>query len=220
MTLPARSWPQEAEREFLAGLRAQFVDQGFTFVVDPPVHELPAFLGSYRPDAIAQKPGANIAIEVMRRPNAGAERPLTEIRRLFEGQPDWKLVVTDMGRDPLKTLTIPAFSIPEIRRRVEETRALTAQGQPRAAFVMAWSLLEAALHRIDSEKQARPCTPGTVVQTLAMLGHIDPAIERRVRPLIGLRNRIVHGDLHAEPSADDVHLVLSAVEQALTSEAG
>lgn len=220
MTSPARSWPQEAEREFLAGLRAQFVDQGFTFVVDPPAHELPAFLGSYRPDAIAQKAGANIAIEVMRRPNAGAERPLTEIRRLFEGQSDWKLVVTDMGRDPLKTLTIPASSIPDIRRRVEETRALMIQGQPRAAFVMAWSLLEAALHRIDSEKGARPRTPGTVVETLAMLGRIDPTLERRVRPLIELRNRVVHGDLQVEPSADDVRSVLSAVEQSLASEAG
>lgn len=220
MTSPARSWPEEAEREFLAGLRTQFVDQGFTFVVDPPADELPAFLGSYRPDAIAQKPGANIAIEVMRRPNPGAERPLTEIRRLFQGQSDWQLVVTDMGSDPLKTLTIPASSISEIRLRAEEIRALVTHGQQRAAFVMAWSLLEAALHRIESKTGARPRTPGTVVQTLAMLGRIDPPLERKVRPLIELRSRIVHGDLHAEPSADDVHSVLAAVEQALASEAG
>lgn len=220
MTSPARSWPEEAEREFLAGLRARFVDQGFTFVVDPPADELPAFLGSYRPDAIAQKPGSNIAIEVKRRPSVAAERPLTEIRRLFEGQSDWQLVVTDMGSDPLRTLTIPASSIPDIRRRVEETRALMTQGQPRAAFVMAWSLLEATLHRIDSEKGARPRTPGTVVQTLAMLGRIDPTLERSVRPLIELRNRVVHGDLHAEPSANDVHSVLSAVEQALANDEG
>ncbi|MGD9885271.1 MAG: HepT-like ribonuclease domain-containing protein [Reyranella sp.] len=120
----------------------------------------------------------------------------------------------------MKTPTIPASSIPDIRRRVEETRALMIQGQPRAAFVMAWSLLEAALHRIDSEKGARPRTPGTVVETLAMLGRIDPTLERRVRPLIELRNRVVHGDLQVEPSADDVRSVLSAVEQSLASEAG
>ncbi|PZW40019.1 hypothetical protein C8P66_12664 [Humitalea rosea] len=219
MTAPARSWPEEAEREFLAGLRAQYVDQGFTFVVDPRPDDLPAFLGSYRPDAIAKKPGANIAIEVKQRPSPATEWSLTRIRRLFEGHPDWQLVVTYIGSDPLKTLTIPVSSTADIRRRAEEVRTLEIHGQQQAAFVMAWSLLEAALHRIESEKGARPRTPGTVVQTLAMLGYIDPALEQRVRPLIDLRNRIVHGDLHAEPSPYDVHLVLSAVEQALANDA-
>jgi uncharacterized protein YutE (UPF0331/DUF86 family) len=62
---------------------------------------------------------------------------------------------------------------------------------------------------------SRPRTPGTVVQTLAMDGYIAPDTERRMRELIALRNQIVHGDVVAEPAAEDVNLVLTAVEEIL-----
>ena len=106
-----------------------------------------------------------------------------------------------------------------IRERIEEVDALSASGHNRAAFVTAWSLLEAALQSINAATTAKPRTPGTVVQTLAMNGYIEPEVERNLRALIDLRNRIVHGDLKAEPSAADVELVLSAIGQTLAAEA-
>jgi len=218
-TSPALYPAAETERDFLEGLRKRYAAQGYSFVIEPRPNELPAFLGSYRPDAIASKPGSKLAIQVKSHADPAAEPSLKEIRRLFEGQPDWQFVVTYMGSDPLKTLTIPPSSTANVRRRVGEVRALAAEGQHRAAFVMAWSVLEAALHRIAGEKDSRPRTPGTVVQTLATLGYLEPALETRLRPLIVLRNRIVHGDLAAEPTPDDTHTVLTAVEQTLTDDA-
>lgn len=219
MSSPAHAWPQGAEEQFLEGLRARYEDEGFTFTVAPNSRELPDFLGFYIPDALAQKPGLNIAIEVKRQQTSATRQSLQKIRQLFEGHPDWQFNVVFMGADPLQPLTIPPAPPAMIRARMDEVRALNSEGHRRAAFVMAWSLLEAALHSVGAETTSKPRTPGTVVQTLAMNGYIDPEMERRMRSLIELRNRIVHGDLNVEPASADVELVLAAISETLTANA-
>ncbi len=72
--------------------------------------------------------------------------------------------------------------------------------------------------RAYSEDAAGAHSPGTVVQALAMKGVIEPETECALRSLIALRNRIVHGDLAADPRADDVAPVLAAVDMALSEE--
>jgi uncharacterized protein YutE (UPF0331/DUF86 family) len=215
MTLTAQS-AAEFERQSLEKLRAQYTEQGFTFIARPGRKQIPDFLGSYYPDAIAIKPGSNIVIEVKQRPSPAAERSLQEIRRLFEGHPDWQFVISYGGSDPLTEIAIPPASPAAIRSRMEEVRSLAAQGHKRAALVLGWSLLEAALHRSESEKDKRPREPGTLLETLATLGYISPAVERRLRPLVTLRSRIVHGDVDAEPTADDLESLLTAVDEALS----
>jgi uncharacterized protein YutE (UPF0331/DUF86 family) len=216
---PAQAWSQEAEGQFLNGLRSRYEAQGFSFTIAPDPADLPAFLGSYKPDALARKPGLNIAIEVKRHPSPATQKRLQDIRRLFEGHPDWQFSVVFMGYEPLQSVTIPPAPPAAIRRRMDEVAMLNAGGHHRAAFVMAWSLLEAALHSIVGETTSKPRTPGTVVQTLAMNGYIEPEMERRMRTLIELRNRIVHGDLNAEPTSTEVELVLSAIQETLPADA-
>jgi hypothetical protein len=217
---------QESERQFLERLRTRYEDEGFTFTAPPETRALPDFLGSYVPDALAQKPGHHVAIEVKRRPSPSTERALKDIRRLFEGHPDWQLHVFFMGTDPLQSVTIPAAAPGNIRDGIDQVRSLAGLGHRRPAFVLAWSLLEAALVAVlmvrmsrEGGESRRPRTPGTVVQTLAMNGYVGPDVEQRLRNLIDLRNRIVHGDLTAAPSAEDIELVLSAVEQTLSADA-
>ena len=219
MSAAAEASPQGAEGRFLESLRARYEDQGFTFTVAPDSRELPDFLGSYTPDALARKPGLNIAIEVKRDQTLATQRSLQNIRRLFEGHPDWQFNVAFIGTDPLERIKIPPSTPAMVRSRVDEVRRLSGEGHHRAAFVMAWSLLEAALHSVGGEASRKPRTPGTLVQTLAMNGYIEPETERRMRSLIELRNRIVHGDLNAEPAAADVELVLSAISETLAANA-
>ena len=176
---------------------------------------LPGFMGSYTPDALAQKPGQNIAIEIKSRQSLATEARLQEIRRLFEKRPDWQFSVFVRGSDSSPTTTIPRPSPTAIRERISEVRQLVEQGHRRAAFVMAWSLVEAAFRADDENEHRQPLTPGTVVQALTMNGYIGPDTERRLRVLIALRNQIVHGDVGAEPTSEDVNLLLSAVEETL-----
>jgi uncharacterized protein YutE (UPF0331/DUF86 family) len=110
---------------------------------------------------------------------------------------------------------LPVPSRTEVLNRTKEVELLLAGGNVLAAFVAAWSLLEAALNSALPDADKRPRTPGTVVQTLAMDGLISDELEQSLRPLIELRNRVVHGDLTAEPSSADVNVVLSAVKAVL-----
>jgi REase_AHJR-like/Protein of unknown function DUF86 len=218
----AQAWSQESqesEAQFLEGLRSRYEAEGYTFTIAPDRANLPSFLGAYEPDALAQKPGLNIAIEVKRHPSPAVQKRLQDIRRLFEGHADWRFNVVFIGTEALQWVTIPPAKLATIRKHMDEVAGLKADGHRRAAFVMAWSLLEAALHSIVGETTSKPRTPGTVVQTLAMNGYIEPDMERRMRALIGLRNRIVHGDLNAKPTSTDVDLMLSAIRAALAADA-
>jgi uncharacterized protein YutE (UPF0331/DUF86 family) len=216
MTSPARHQPADGEVQLLAALKNQYLAQGFSFEIEPDPQQVPPFLGTYRPDAIARKAGANVAIEIRQRRTPQADLTLREIRQRFDGHPDWQFLVAYTAEDPLKSLSIAASPASEIRERLRHVRALEANGELRAAFILGWSLLEATLQSIESSAAARPRTPGTVVQTLAMLGYIAPEAEQRMRPLIPLRNRMVHGDLAAEPSAADVECILSIVEEIIS----
>ncbi|GJD61324.1 hypothetical protein MPEAHAMD_1464 [Methylobacterium frigidaeris] len=207
----------EAERHFIETLRALCEQAGFAFQIEPAPDQLPDFLGDYRPDAVARKPMRNFAIDVWSGPDP-SEPPLPSVRRLFDGHPDWHLHVGFMASDPLRAIVIPGADPAQIRAQAAEIRALHAAGHRRPAFVMALSLLEAAL-RVQSEDADGTNPPGAVVQALAMNGLIEPETEHALRPLVALQNRIVHGDLAADPMADDVALVLAAVETTLSEEA-
>ncbi|WP_298955882.1 hypothetical protein [uncultured Methylobacterium sp.] len=217
MTSQITSLP-ETERHLLDRLRERYEAEGYSFVAGPPRAALPDFLHDHVPDALACKPGRNVAIAIKRQSGRSTERDLATIRQRLEGHPGWHLHVAYAGADPSDAVTIPVASQSVIRSRTGDVRALLAQGHRRPAFVTAWSLLEAALGVREERMGYRPSTPGTVVQSLAMNGYIEPATERALYALIDLRNRVVHGDLTAEPSAGDVERVLATVEEVLTVE--
>ncbi|VUF12102.1 hypothetical protein [Methylobacterium dankookense] len=211
---------REVETQFMERLRGRYEDAGFRFTLHPRAEQLPDFLGSYLPDALAEKPGRNIVIEVKDRPGPSSDHSLQDIRGLFDGHPDWHLHVAFIGGDPLQSLVLDTAAPELLRSHIEEVRDLRRAGHRRAAFIMAWSLLETALRLREEEAEGRARAPGTLVQTLAMQGYIEPETERRGRGLIDLRNRIVHGDLMAEPTDADIEQVLAAVEETVSVTGG
>ncbi|MDP3896472.1 MAG: hypothetical protein Q8Q62_07335 [Mesorhizobium sp.] len=204
----------EAETSYLESMRSHYEESGYTFIVHPQSTQLPEFLAGYLPDAIACRPGENIAIELKSRASAN-QQSLQRIGKLFEGRPDWKLTVAYMGNAAIDAHILPVLSRPTVLEQVEDVELLMEQGNLRAAFMLAWSLLEAALNSVRPNLHKQPRTPGTVVQTLAMDGLISEQSDRSLRSLVELRNRVVHGDLTAEPTRADVQTVLEAVRAVL-----
>lgn len=206
---------RKAELDLLGSLRRQYEAKGFSFEIAPSRQGLPDFLGRYVPDAIARKGSENVAIEVRNSRSKSSEFTLQQIRSRFEGHPDWTFAVAYTAEDPLKTLMIKRAAVPTIRRQLDDVRTLAAEGQNRAAFLLAWSLLEATLLNVEDGSEARPRSPASVLQALAMLGRIDAETERGLRSKILLRNAVVHGDLAMEPTDEDVQTLVSVVEEAL-----
>ncbi|MDB5615658.1 MAG: hypothetical protein JWQ22_3311 [Devosia sp.] len=203
--------PYESERQFLETIRDQYESRGFNFTVNPPRHRLPDFLGGYRPDAIAQRHGENVAIEVKDRNSVLGSRKLHDLSNLFSDHPDWTLKVYYSGSSPGSSLRIARMQSDEVLNYVDRVEKLKQAGEYQAALVMAWALLEATLRSVDEDVRARPLTPGTVVQSLVMGGYLDDALGRQLNGLIELRNRTVHGDITTAISANDVDVLLHAV---------
>ncbi|MBT2132703.1 hypothetical protein KK137_00015 [Croceibacterium sp. LX-88] len=213
---PRQTAYADAEREVLERLRSRYEQQGSTFVVAPDASLLPEFLGPYIPDAIVQTGDKTIAIEVKHGQSPVTQARLRDLRRIFDGHPDWQLLVVYAPSGPLQSLTIPSATPSAIRMRLDDVHRLNKAGFVDAALVMGWSLLEACLQLVGETDSAKPRTPGTVVQTLAANGHISPGEEQQLRSLIEVRNRIVHGDVAAQSTGSDVELVLRTVENIIS----
>lgn len=209
----------ETETLFLESMRPFYEGRGYRFTVHPIRADVPAFLASHLPDAVASKGDGGIVIKLVSRPAQVVQPSLVELRDLIKGRPEWRLTVAHMGRDPSSVREMPVVGKDPILRRADEAERLAKGGHVAAAFVLAWSLLEATLNSLHPSADKRPRTPGTVVQTLSMNGDISYEVEKSLRPLIDLRNRVVHGDLDAMPTIDDVHQVLIAIRTALVEPA-
>jgi len=208
-----------AEARVMRNLRLRYESDGFAFTEQPGATALPDFFGGYRPDAIAVRGDERIAIEVKPRLAPTTAPKLAKIKRLFDGREDWRLHVVFTNPDALQALALPLSPPEAIRDRVAEARALVGAGHSRAAFLMGWTLLEAATRAKLREAAGPGRATGTVVETAAMHGLIDPETARGLRDLVALKNRVAHGDLSSEPEAEGVERVLDAVEEALTAEA-
>jgi uncharacterized protein YutE (UPF0331/DUF86 family) len=205
------------ELRYLERLGAEYTARGFSFIAYPSPDELPDFFRGYRPDAIARGPKVNVAFELKQHigPDPESDHPLSEIRRIFEDRPDWRFNVAYIGNDPRRFPTIATPTASAIQRRKGEVTALLVAGQRRAAFLLGWSLLEAALRHAIGAKAGNPQAAGALVQCLATRGLIGPETEARLRRLVELRNRLVHGDLEAEPGQEDVSVLLAAIDEAM-----
>jgi uncharacterized protein YutE (UPF0331/DUF86 family) len=218
MVSPGYAWAPDNEAKVLERLRDAYEQQGFLFIVHPEADSLPAFLDRCRPDAIAMKDGQSVIVEVKSGQNSSSEQKIAEIRRRIAGQNGWKLNVVYASERPEDSIVIPVAHLEMLRQQVAEVTDLRAAGHLRAAFILSWSLLEAALNWLNGDAANHLRTPGQLVQSLAMGGYIGKTAERNLRGLSDLRNRIVHGDLDAEVSGEDVNQILVAIDEILVLE--
>ena len=219
--MAALSWlsNQETEADMLERLRAAYEQQGYVFVVQPTQEKLPSFLGSHQPDAIASKGDLNIVIEVKSRRTRASDILLSDLQNRIAPHKNWKLDVIFVSEKQESLTAIPAPHPELIRQGILEVEELLTTSHARVAFMLAWSLLEAAHNRVSEGEVSHSRSPGQVIQSLAMRGFIGTAAERSLRSLSDLHNRIVHGDLGADVSSDNVEQVLSAINETLALEA-
>ena len=218
MALSNRQRDGEGERELLERLKSSYEQRGFTFVSRPKSSAMPAFLTGYVPDALATKGDEKVMIEVKSRQGADTERRLAELKQRIAGHEHWKLsVVYAPGREEDAVL-IALPKAEALYRKMDETRELCESGHGSVAFVLAWSLLEAALnYRKKPAGVGQLRSPGQLVQSLAIDGYINEGLEKNLRRLAALRNRIVHGDLQASASKAEIETVLEAVSNTLAT---
>jgi uncharacterized protein YutE (UPF0331/DUF86 family) len=211
------------ERLVLQRLRDRYEREGYSFYAYPPGDLLPHFLGNYRPDAIALKDNEKIAIEIKGRTTEQSRMRLSEIARIFQGQKYWHFLVfniEDFDRDP----NIRVYGVDEIEDALREVDHLAESGQVRAAFVLGWAALEAAVRALlagDPADKMRPISSDQISELLAGTGLVEQNAARMLRELSRVRNALVHGDLGVEvdqPSIQSLEDIIRSLVDKLRHE--
>lgn len=180
---------------------SKWTEQGYRLVKNPHGAELPAFLGSYRPDAILLSPPnlglENIIVEVLYKGQSDALQRIEAIRSVLAGSNEWRLEVLYAGVPPPSLVPTSANRLRETLDRLDGT-----DDQDPGAFLMLWPVLEAAARILVPSATRRPQSPGRVVELLAAEGYVVPSDADVLRKSAALRNRLIHGDLDADVTPD------------------
>jgi uncharacterized protein YutE (UPF0331/DUF86 family) len=210
------------ERLVLERLKETYEQKGYEFFSEPTDDLLPPFLRGYRPDAIALKPHEGVVIEVKFGNHPGRDRRLESVAALLAEQTGWHLKIYVEQPRAEETLSIDAPTPDQIEAWIGESERLAMEGHERAAFLLAWSVLE-AIARVRASEQGivplRLVSPAGAVQSLEMSGYIDEQAGQDFRNMVNLRNRIVHGDLAAEVGRSAVEGLIHRLRELTPSKA-
>jgi uncharacterized protein YutE (UPF0331/DUF86 family) len=201
--------PKMIEREALDEMERRLIERGYVMQREPAAAALPAFLGRFRPDAIATGKTPNLLIEVIaqRGPHAVDATKIKQLQQLLKDQPEWRLeVVYARSGAPGPTTA----SIEAIRRRFDDVRRLAVADLP-AALVVGWSLLEALARILEPKHADRALDAATAVELLASLGYVDPSAAASLRAAGRVRNLVAHGDVSIVVDGEDVENLLDSV---------
>jgi len=207
----------DLEQKTLEDLRKNFESRAYRFIEHPSEDEIPRFLDSYRPDALAFGEHDRVIIEIKIPGGLRSNKiDLAEIANRIPPNEDWRYVVVYAGQDPSEALDIPRSNKFQIDHAIKEVRELSAAGHDRAAMLQIWSVLEALARRIyphDIRFTQRPLSPAEIVERLAMEGELDVDEAKRIRSLRSLRNLLAHGDFETKILKDDVAFILALVDR-------
>jgi uncharacterized protein YutE (UPF0331/DUF86 family) len=184
------------EDAILSKVRQELEAEGYEVLVRPNRLAVPAFLGTFVPDALAFGKEKNVVVEVATQSPQNEVR-LSRLRGLVEREPNWdlRLIWVSAGIVPR---SIPEADFQAILSTLEEVEILLQHRQPRAAMLLSWGCFEAIARKMMPSDFSKPQTPGRIVEKLALEGHITPAEATELREFSRRRNRLIHGDLRTE----------------------
>ena len=172
----------------------EYRSQGYEVEQGAPLEFLPGF----RADLLVQRGDETKVVAVKARQSLAADPRIAEVARLLESKPGWSfelLLVSEPERVD-STEGISSFDGEHIAKRLAEAEQSLHSGLPEAAFLLAWSALEAAMRSLV-EAQGVPITRITSAQFLldqtTFYGLISRDENNELRRMLKYRNAIVHG---------------------------
>ncbi|MCU0490814.1 MAG: hypothetical protein MUD01_04470 [Chloroflexaceae bacterium] len=143
--------PLEREQQRLREIAREYRQRGYEVLLSPRADQLPDFLAPFQIDMLARNAAENVVVEVRTQESLAATLELDAVAVALHEKSNWRfeLVVTN-PKDP-STLAIKgatALDQTDFTYRLHEARQLSAQEHGEAAFLLAWSALEALLRTI------------------------------------------------------------------------
>lgn len=180
------------------------------------------FFPNFRADLLVQKGNEVKVIEVKSRRSLASDPKITELARLIDSKPGWSFELVLVGEP--ERVDSPAgarsFEREDIVQRVEQAEKSLETGLPEAAFLLAWSALEAAARDsivAEGVSNTRITSTRFLLDQAVFLGAISREEYDNLIGLLGHRNAIVHGFNSDDFSAELVTELIEAVRRIITS---
>jgi hypothetical protein len=194
----------------LERIAQQYRDEGYAVITHPDRDHLPGFAADSGADLMVTRGNERVLVQVKRsRADVEADPNLAQRADIINRQPGWRYDLVVLEPDnPLRRLagepTVDQINL--ILAEAERVQAVSS----RAAFVLAWSALEAAMRRY-AKRVGLNGTVGTqpllMVRELYSQGYVSPEDFTRLEATRRLRTEIVHGLAPPEVDAATVQAV-------------
>ena len=182
----------------------EYRKRGYEVTLEAPLDFMPGI----RADLLVRKGEETKVIEVRTRGSLGADPRTAELARLVESKPGWSFELVLVG-EPEKVespLGARSFETRSIAKRIEEAERSLATGLPEAAFLLAWSALEAAARDSLSSRgfsDSRITSPGFILDQAVYQGLFSREDYNALTRMLRYRNAIVHG-FNADDFSDEM----------------
>jgi hypothetical protein len=175
-----------------------YTRMGFQVRIEPSESELPSWLRSFHPDLIVEtRDGEKIVVEVKAR---GRVRPAAywdELKAAIGRNPGWsfRLVLDNRREQELSAMEQPVLSQEQVEEQLKSGELLASQGDYRAALVVMWAAVEAALRDASRAQGIRLLErgPAALVTSLYSEGNLSRRDYDALIHIVQLRNSAVHG---------------------------
>jgi hypothetical protein len=205
----------------LEGIANQYRDEGYAVVHHPNPGQLPAFAADFGVELLASRGKEHVLVQV--KPNRAAVEADPNIPAragLTNAQPGWQYDLVILNNDdPLRRILRDAGepSSEQLEQILSEAETIANHGLFRAAFVLAWAGLEAAMRRKADvpigQARWRASSPELLSQFYSS-GLLSPEEFSRLNAAWRTRTEIVHGFMPAQfVDADLVRCVLAVARR-------
>ena len=187
----------------------EYRNKGYTVLREAPLEFMPDFVA----DLVARKDDVAIVIEVSTQAGLALNSRISELVETLRTKPGWSFELLLVG-EPEKLDSPPLAQLlddHEIQQRLDQAVRVLESGLAEAAFVTAWSALEAAIRALIAEEvgtNSDITMSGHVLDEAVFLGVISRSDYEDLRDLMKYRNAIVHG---FSPSDFGNHMVTELI---------
>jgi hypothetical protein len=202
----------------LERIAQQYRDEGYAVITHPDKVQLPGFAADSGADLMGTRGNEKVLVQVKRsRADVEADPNLARQAEIINRQPGWRYDLVVLEPDnPMRRLSGEP-TVDQINRMLGEAEQV--QGvSPRAAFVLAWGALEAAMRRYAQRVGVNGkigTQPLLLVRELYAQGHVSPEDFARLEETRRLRTEIVHGLSPPQVDAATIQAVVNLARRLL-----
>lgn len=211
------------ERQRLLEVAREYRRQGYEVTLAPKREQLPDFLAPFRLDMVAYHPKEKVIVEVRSQGSLIQAPELDAIAKAVQDKDDWRfeLVVTNpKEQSRLQIKDAKPLEQGDIDYRLQEVRNLVTNEYGEAAFLLAWSALEAVLRRVAQSQNIdlTQDTPPYLLKSLFTYGLLNQEQYQTLQKGLQTRNLLVHGYKTKQSFAQLLNDLLLLTEQLIAQE--